>query len=72
MECWLKPETCLTAVVPIAIGAKEENLNPQKAYSLFKKGLFEEAETILSNILNYNKENLKTNILLLARIKANL
>jgi chemotaxis protein methyltransferase CheR len=65
-------ETRLSAVAPIAIGAKEENLNPQKAYSLFKKGLFEEAETILSNILNYNKENLKTNILLLARIKANL
>ena len=44
----------------------------EKAHSLFKKGLFDEAEAILSNILNYTRENIKPNILLLAKIKANL
>lgn len=43
-----------------------------KAYSLFKSGLFEEAESILSNVLNYNTKNIKSNITLLAKIKANL
>ena len=44
----------------------------KKAYAFFKAGKFEDAEAILSDVLNYNKNNIQQNILLLARIKANL
>lgn len=63
--------------IPIAIVTKPE-IQPtelsiyEKAYAFFTTGLFEEAETILSDTINSNKKNIKPNILLLARIKANM
>ena len=44
----------------------------EKAVNLFKQGSFEEAESILTNILTKDKEGFKSIISLLAKTKANL